>query len=238
MVQPAVILLGTRFIQYHSRGSHSRKSHSRESHSRGSHSRGLHSRESYSRESHSRGSHSRRSHSQESESWESHSRKSHSRGSHIWGSHSQGLHNWKSHSFSTFYSAWRQALVVSLHYSVESGACDLRAIERQIHSVWLAVYVYVLGVSNRCPVSKYGKYCLYFGDLYAPGIINHQYYSYDIKGFPGASIYNTAHPPGPPPPNHPVDHSFHPMSQPRAGVSAQPHQYMPPGFGKFILFHV
>ena len=57
----------------------------------------------------------------------------------------------------------------------------------------------------------------------------------NIIGFPGVSGYNTAHPPGPPPPNHPVGHSFCPLSQP-AGVSVQPHQYMPPGFGKFILY--
>ena len=57
-----------------------------------------------------------------------------------------------------------------------------------------------------------------------------------IIGFPGITGYNTAHPPGPPPPNHPVGHSFHPLSQP-AGVSVQPHQCMPPGFGKFILHY-
>ena len=64
--------------------------------------------------------------------------------------------------------------------------------------------------------------------------------AYDIVGLPGVSGYNTAHPPGPPPPNHPAGHSFHPLSQP-AGVSVQPHQCMPPGsqtFGKFNLHHL
>ena len=68
-----------------------------------------------------------------------------------------------------------------------------------------------------------------------------KFHSYiKIIGFPGVSGYNTAHPPGPLPPNHPVGHSFHPLSQP-AGVSAQPQQYMPPGFqmfGKFNLHHL
>ena len=65
---------------------------------------------------------------------------------------------------------------------------------------------------------------------------------YNIIGFPGVTGYNTAHPPGPPPPTniYPVSHSFYPLSQP-AGVSVQPHQCMPPGFqmfGKFNLHHL
>ena len=63
------------------------------------------------------------------------------------------------------------------------------------------------------------------------------YYSYDIIGHPGVSGYNTALPPGPPSPNHPVGHSFHPLSQP-AGVSVQPPQYMAPGFQMFGKFNL
>jgi hypothetical protein len=56
-------------------------------------------------------------------------------------------------------------------------------------------------------------------------------------GYPNATGY-AAHPPGPPPPNYPVGHSFHPVSQP--GVSVQPPQSMATAFqmfGKVILCH-
>ena len=99
-------------------------------------------------------------------------------------------------------------------------------------------WVWLLGISNKCTVSKYGKYSacmnLYFdGTLvytevahslatfagsYAPGMINHQYYSSDIIGFPGASRYNIAHPP---------NLSAGPLL---SQISAQPPQCMPPGF--------
>ena len=183
MVQPA-ILLGTRFIHYHNRGSHSQKSHNQGSHSRESHSGGSHIRGSYSRESHIRGSHSRESL--------------------IQGSHSQESHSQKSHSPSTLGNIWRQALVLSftLFYRIRSIwaarsmwlACHRKTNINTRNWVWLAVYVYIhsyiLGISNRCTVSKYGKYCLYFdgtraymvvahsfvafGGSYAPDRINHQ----------------------------------------------------------------
>ena len=101
MVQPAIILLATRFIQYHSQGSHSQE---------------LYSRGWHSQESHNRGSHSQELHSRESHSWESPSRGLCSRGSCSREWHSGKWYSVEPHSFTTLHNTWLQAfrcLIVS-----------------------------------------------------------------------------------------------------------------------------
>ena len=155
----------------------------------------------------------RGSHCQESHSRRWHSLGSHSRGSHSRGSHSRGSHIRESPSRGSCSREWH------------SGKWCSRELHSFItlHNIWLLAF--------RCLIVNYIPFCQ---------SIQFFCYSYAIIGFPGVSGYNTAPPPGPPPPNHPVGHSFHPLSQP-AGVSVQPHQCMPPGFqmiGKFNLHHL
>ena len=178
-------------------------------------SQGSHSRESHSQRSLSWGSHSWESRGWESLHRESHNQETQSRGSHSQESHSQESHSQESHGW------WGSPNRGSWHSN--------EWYSREVHSFTTLHTTQLLAF--RCLIVSSTPFCRNIQFLLL---------LYGIIGFPGVSGYNTAPPPGPPPPNHPVGHSFHPLSQP-AGVSVQPHQCMPPGsqmFGKFNLHHL